>query len=147
MFASDAQALANTVNTVGVMGKGVALQFKNLFPYNFFVYAEVCRKGELQPGKMLVVKDRNMMLGERLIINFPTKAHWRNPSRYEYIDSGLQDLVRVIAELGIASIAIPPLGCGNGGLDWTIVRSMVEKTLSPLAGVEILLYEPLEQYG
>lgn len=142
LLSSKAQALVNTVNTVGVMGKGIALHFKEMFPYNFTVYAEACKRGELEPGKMLVVKDSNLALGERLVINFPTKVHWRQPSKYEYIEDGLQDLVRVIREYGITSIAIPPLGCGNGGLDWAVVKEMINKVLSPLDGIEITVYEP-----
>ena len=142
LLSSKAQALVNTVNTVGVMGKGIALHFKEAFPYNFSVYAEACKRGELAPGKMLVVKDSNLALGERTIINFPTKVHWRNPSRYEYIEEGLKDLVHVIGEYGITSIAIPPLGCGNGGLDWAVVKEMIEKDLAPLKDIDITVYEP-----
>jgi len=142
LLTSNAQALVNTVNTVGVMGKGIALHFKEMFPQNFEVYAAACKKGEIVPGKMLVVKDSNLALGERTIVNFPTKVHWRNPSRYEYIESGLNDLVRVIEEYGITSIAIPPLGCGNGGLDWAVVKGMIEDALLPLSGIEITVFEP-----
>lgn len=142
LLSSKAQALVNTVNTVGVMGKGIALHFKEAFPSNFSVYAGACKRGELVPGKMLVVKDSNLALGERIIINFPTKVHWRNPSRYEYIEEGLKDLVRVIREYGITSIAIPPLGCGNGGLDWAVVKEMIEKALAPLKDIDITVYEP-----
>lgn len=142
LLSSKAQALVNTVNTDGVMGKGIALHFKEMFPHNFTVYADACKKGELSPGKMLIVKDSNLALGERLIINFPTKVHWRQPSKYEYIGDGLKDLVKVIGEYNITSIAIPPLGCGNGGLNWTIVKGMVEQSLSSIEGVEVTVYEP-----
>ena len=142
LLTSNAFALVNTVNTVGVMGKGIALHFKEMFPYNFSVYADACRRRELVPGKMLVVKDSNLELGERLIINFPTKVHWRQPSKYEYIEAGLKDLVRVIEDYGVNSIAIPPLGCGNGGLDWNIVKRMIEQALSPLDSISIHVYEP-----
>lgn len=142
LLSSKAQALVNTVNTVGVMGKGIALHFKEMFPYNFSVYEDACKKGELAPGKMLVVKDSNLALGERLVINFPTKVHWRQPSRYEYIEEGLKDLVRVIEEYGITSIAVPPLGCGNGGLDWPVVRGMIERAFAPLADLDVSVYEP-----
>lgn len=142
LLSSGAQALVNTVNTVGVMGKGIALHFKEMFPYNFSVYADACKKGEMAPGKMLVVKDSNFTLGERIIINFPTKVHWRNPSKYEYIEAGLKDLVRVIDNYGISSIAVPPLGCGNGRLDWAIVKEMIEEALASLSGVEVTVYEP-----
>ena len=142
LLTSGAQALVNTVNTVGVMGKGIAMHFKEMFPYNFSVYAAACKKGEMAPGKMLVVKDSNITLGERIIINFPTKVHWRNPSKYEYIEAGLKDLVRVIDDYGISSIAVPPLGCGNGALDWVTVKGMIEEALAPLSGVEVTVYEP-----
>lgn len=143
LLSSEAQALVNTVNTVGVMGKGIALHFKEMFPYNFSIYAEACKKKEVTPGRMLVVKDSSLALGERIVINFPTKVHWRQPSRYEYIEDGLKDLVRVIGEYGITSIAIPPLGCGNGGLDWAVVKDMIERTLSLVdEGVQIYVYEP-----
>ena len=142
LLTSNAQALVNTVNTVGVMGKGIALHFKEMFPYNFTVYAAACKRGELVPGKMLVVKDSNLDLGERLIINFPTKVHWRQPSKYEYIEAGLKDLVRVIRDFEVGSIAIPPLGCGNGGLDWGVVKGMIERALAPVDGVDICVYEP-----
>lgn len=142
LLSSRAQALVNTVNTVGVMGKGIALHFKEAFPYNFSVYAAACKEGELAPGKMLVVNDSNLTLGERTIINFPTKVHWRNPSKYEYIEEGLKDLVRVIKEYRITSIAIPPLGCGNGGLDWAVVKGMIAQALAPLTDIDITVYEP-----
>ena len=124
------------------MGKGIALHFKEKFPYNFSVYAEACKRGELAVGKMLVVKDSNLDLGERLIINFPTKVHWRQPSKYEYIESGLKDLIRVIRDYEVSSIAVPPLGCGNGGLDWVVVKGIIERALTPLDGVDIFVFEP-----
>ena len=142
LMTSNKDALVNTVNIVGVMGKGIALHFKNMFPHNFTVYADACRRHEMEIGKMLVVEDCNFALGKRLIINFPTKSHWRHPSKYEYIESGLKDLKRVIQEFNITSIAIPPLGCGNGGLDWLVVRRMIENELSVLEGVDIVVYEP-----
>lgn len=142
LLSSGAKALVNTVNTVGVMGKGIALHFKEMFPHNFDVYAAACKRKELSPGRMLVVIDSNLTMGERLIINFPTKVHWRHPSRYEYIEEGLKDLVRVIVEYHVTSIAIPPLGCGNGGLQWPIVKDMIEHALAGLDNVEITVYEP-----
>lgn len=117
LLKANAQALVNTVNTVGVMGKGIALQFKEAFPYNNKVYVKACKEGSLQPGKILAVWDSNLLYGRKLIINFPTKIHWRQPSKYEYLESGLVALKEVIHEEGISSIAIPPLGAGNGGLD------------------------------
>ncbi len=141
MFHSKAEALVNTVNTVGVMGKGIALQFKKAFPNNFKVYARACKNKELEPGKLLYVWDENIDLGRRLIINFPTKIHWRNPSKYEYIEKGLIALRDLLIEKKIKSIAIPPLGCGNGGLDWNKVRPMIEEALKGL-DTEIMIYEP-----
>lgn len=140
---SAAVALVNTVNIVGVMGKGIALQFKEAFPVNTKKYADACKNGELQIGKLLAVKDQNALLGEKLIINFPTKKHWRHPSKYDYIEEGLKSLVELIQNNNIKSIAIPPLGCGNGGLEWSIVKPMIEKYLSAL-DAEIFVYEPNE---
>ena len=119
---SKAQALVNTVNTVGVMGKGIALQFKKIFPHNFKAYAEACKKGELQIGKSLIFKDINLNTGEKIIINFPTKRDWRKPSEYSFISEGLDDLIHVLEENEIRSVAIPPLGAGNGGLEWERVK-------------------------
>jgi O-acetyl-ADP-ribose deacetylase (regulator of RNase III)/uncharacterized protein YwgA len=135
------QALVNTVNTVGVMGKGIALQFKEAFPQNFRAYAKACKDHLMQPGKLLVFLEETIE-GSKIIINFPTKTEWFQKSQYEYIETGLQDLVRVIEAEKINSIAIPPLGCGNGGLKWEKVKPMMEKYLSQLTDVEILIYEP-----
>lgn len=146
MFASSAYALVNTVNTVGVMGKGVALRCKELFPSNFFEYKRACKEGVLTTGRMLVCRDSNADLGERLIINFPTKKHWRNPSEYIYVEEGLKALRKVIIDEGIMEIAIPPLGCGNGGLDWNLVKPMIENALSDLKDVNIIVYEPNSLY-
>ncbi len=140
---ADTQALVNTVNTVGVMGKGIALQFKERFPVNFKIYADACKKGEVRIGKMLVVKEHTLS-GETIIINFPTKTEWFKKSQYSYIEDGLKDLVRVIIEYKIQSIAIPPLGCGNGGLDWNKVKKMIETHLGNLNEVAIQVYEPNE---
>lgn len=141
MLEADTEALVNTVNTVGVMGKGIALQFKELFPMNFKIYAAACKKGEMQVGKMLVVKE-NTLNGEKLIINFPTKTEWFKKSQYSYIEDGLKDLAKVIEEYKITSIAIPPLGCGNGGLKWEKVKPMMDKYLGQLSNVAIQIYEP-----
>lgn len=141
LLESDAQALVNTVNTVGVMGKGIALQFKEAFPENFKVYSAACKKKELQVGKLLVVRESTLE-GERIIINFPTKTEWYMKSRYEYIEEGLKELAKVIEENNIESIAIPPLGCGNGGLKWDKVKLMMEKYLGHLDGVNIQVFEP-----
>ena len=138
---AEAEALVNTVNCVGVMGRGIALQFKKEFPGNFKEYKAACDKGELQPGKMLVV-NLNRLQNPRYVINFPTKRHWKGKSRIEDIDSGLAALVEEIIQRKIRSVAIPPLGCGLGGLDWNEVRSRIEKALRTLPEVQVLLYEP-----
>jgi len=138
---SEAQALVNTVNTVGVMGKGIALQFREAFPENYRVYRNACLKKLLQVGQMLVVEDSNLTSGHKIVINFPTKTHWRLPSEYSYIEQGLQALRVEITQRNISSIAIPPLGSHNGGLDWRRVKQMVECALSDL-DCEIYLYEP-----
>jgi O-acetyl-ADP-ribose deacetylase (regulator of RNase III) len=138
---AKAEALVNTVNTVGIMGKGIALQFRQAFPRNFEIYQSACKRGEVVPGKMFVVPT-NRLDNPKYIINFPTKRHWRGKSQIEDIDSGLLDLVRVVRQEGIRSIAIPPLGCGNGGLDWGDVRPRILKALAGLPDVEILLYGP-----
>lgn len=141
MLEAETEALVNTVNTVGVMGKGIALQFKERFPMNFKIYADACKKSEMQVGKMLVVKE-NTINGEKIIINFPTKTEWFKKSQYSYIEDGLKDLVRVIEEYKIKSIAIPPLGCGNGGLKWEKVKPMMDKYLGNLSDIVIQIYEP-----
>lgn len=138
---SKAEALVNTVNTVGVMGKGIALQFKNMFPNNFKLYANACKNKEVKVGKLLVTEEAALLAGKKIIINFPTKTNWRLPSEYQYIESGLAELVKVIKEKKIKSIAIPPLGSGNGGLDWNKVKQILEKHLGNL-DCEILIYEP-----
>jgi O-acetyl-ADP-ribose deacetylase (regulator of RNase III) len=138
---APAEALVNTVNCVGVMGRGIALQFKTAFPDNFKQYAKACKQEEVQPGRMFVTIT-NLLQGPRFIINFPTKRHWRGKSRIEDIDAGLQDLARVIKERQISSIAIPPLGCGLGGLAWPIVRGRIEHALAPLDHVQVLLFAP-----
>ena len=134
------EALVNTVNTVGVMGKGIALQFKTTFPENYKAYVEAVKSGSVQLGKMLVVPI-NPIGKVRYVINFPTKGHWRYPSKIDWIESGLQDLKIKIKEAGIKSIALPPLGCGNGGLDWNQVRSLIEKEMNSL-DVDVIVYEP-----
>lgn len=141
MLESDAQALVNTVNTVGVMGKGIALQFKEAFPHNYKEYVAACKRKELEPGKLLVIKEHTLH-GEKIMINFPTKTEWYLKSKYEYIEKGLEALVDVIKEYNIISIAIPPLGCGNGGLKWDKVKPMMEKYLSPVNDIDIQIFEP-----
>lgn len=143
MLQAKTQALVNTVNTVGVMGKGIALQFKEAFPYNNKVYIAACKEKELVPGKLLGVWDENLLFGRKFIINFPTKTHWRQPSKYEYIEKGLTALKELLLKEGIQSVALPPLGCGNGGLDWSIVRPMIERQLGDLQ-IEVVVFEPNE---
>lgn len=134
-------ALVNTVNTVGVMGKGIALQFKQAYPDNFRAYEAACRRGEVQLGRMFVV-ETGLLGPPRLIINFPTKKHWRGRSKLSDIRSGLADLRRVIREYKITSIAVPPLGCGNGGLNWREVRTLIVEALGDLPDVEVVVYPP-----
>jgi len=137
----DAEALINTVNCVGVMGRGIALQFKKAFPENFKAYAAACKKAEVQPGRMFVF-ETGQLANPRYIINFPTKRHWRAASRIEDIDAGLQALVETIHRHGVRSIAVPPLGSGLGGLDWSTVRPRIEAALQPLTDVHVIIYEP-----
>lgn len=141
LFESDAEALVNTVNCVGVMGKGIALQFKQAFPDNFKEYKKVCRKNELQPGKMLVYKN-NSLINPKYIVNFPTKKHWREKSKIEYIQDGLASLVEEIKSLDIKSIAVPPLGCGYGGLKWEEVQPLMKKAFSQIPTVHVIIYTP-----
>ena len=143
MFREPVQALVNTVNCVGVMGKGVALEFKRRWPANFDAYRRICDAKALSPGKMFVF-DRGGLVedGPRYLINFPTKAHWKSKSELSYVTDGLDDLVRVIAELDIKSIALPPLGCGNGGLDWADVKPLIEDKLGSLNDVKVVVFAP-----
>lgn len=141
IFESDAEGLVNTVNTVGVMGKGIALQFKKAFPNNFKKYLDACKSERFKIGKVLVCKDSNLNSGEKWIINFPTKRDWRKPSEYSFIEKGLDDLILAIEEYNIKSVAIPPLGSGNGGLDWVKVKCIIENKLKQL-DIDIWVYEP-----
>jgi O-acetyl-ADP-ribose deacetylase (regulator of RNase III) len=138
---ADGEALVNTVNCVGIMGRGIALQFRKAFPENYTRYKAACDRKQLQPGKMLVF-DLNRLENPRFIINFPTKRHWRGKSKIEDIESGLKALINEIKSRGIKSIAIPPLGCGLGGLDWADVRPRIEKAFEEIPEVSVLLYEP-----
>ena len=138
---ADAEALVNTVNCVGVMGRGIALQFRKKFPENFRHYKKACDAGELRPGSMLV-EDMGRMFNPRYIINFPTKDHWRSGSRIEDIQSGLLALVDEVRNRRIKSIAVPPLGCGLGGLDWNVVKKMITEAFEDVEDVRVLLYEP-----
>lgn len=140
ILAEDAEALVNTVNCVGIMGRGIALQFKNAFPENFNAYAAACKREEVQPGKMFVF-ETNQLTNPRYIINFPTKRHWRGKSRMEDIDAGLNALVKEIKERNIRSIAIPPLGSGLGGLNWSQVRTCIEQALDGLDNVRVIVFE------
>lgn len=138
---ADAQAIVNTVNCVGIMGRGIALQFKKAFPANFRAYALACKDGEVQPGRMFV-HDTGAFTNPRYIINFPTKRHWKGKSRIEDIDSGLIALAKEVRELGIKSIAIPPLGAGLGGLEWNDVRPRIEAALRDVPDITVLIYQP-----
>lgn len=142
LLTANAQALVNTVNTEGVMGKGIALQFRHAYPKVFKSYADACKSGQVQLGKMDVHDLGSIGEGPRWVINFPTKGHWRSNSRLQDVTAGLQDLVETVKRLGIESIAIPPLGCGNGGLDWAVVRPLIEDALAALPSVKVLLFEP-----
>ena len=142
LLKADVDALVNTVNCVGVMGKGVALQFKKAYPENFKKYQSACKNGDVRPGQMFVFST-NKLFGVKYIINIPTKDHWKTSSKIEYIQKGLDSLVSAIREKNISSIAIPPLGCGNGGLDWELIRPLIQERLSVLEpSVRVLLYEP-----
>lgn len=141
MMTFDAEALVNTVNCVGVMGRGVALQFKHAYPQNFKAYKVACSRQEVQPGKMFVYETQSFT-NPKYIINFPTKRHWKGKSRLEDIERGLIDLIKVIHDKQIKSIAIPPLGSGLGGLDWKLVRSKIEAALAVLDNVEVTVFEP-----
>ncbi len=137
----ETEALVNTVNCVGVMGRGIALQFKKFFPENFKAYTAACKYGEVQPGKMFVFKTGELT-NPHYIINFPTKRHWRGASRMDDIESGLCALSEEIRKHKIQSIAIPPLGSGMGGLDWPQVRSRIEMAFQEFDDVQIAIYEP-----
>lgn len=139
---SDADAIVNAVNTVGVMGKGIALQFKLAYPQNFKQYKSQCDAKALKPGILFVVRDHHSQKGDKTIINFPTKVHWKNPSKIEYVDAGLKELARVIESMKLESIAIPALGCGNGGLKWEDVKQLIKVHLGAI-DADIFVYEPI----
>lgn len=145
LLQAPAEALVNTVNEVGVMGKGIALMFKEAFPANTEAYEKAVEAGEVRVGRMLVTENR-ALVGPRWIINFPTKKHWRNPSKLEWVRAGLKDLAVVLRKHDIHSVAVPPLGCGNGGLDWTMVRREIEAALAGLEDVDVLVYQPTDAY-
>lgn len=141
ILAEDAEALVNSVNCVGIMGRGIALQFKNAYPKNFKSYAAACNHNQVQPGRMFVF-ETGQLTNPRYIINFPTKRHWRGKSRIEDIDAGLAALAEEIRSRNIRSIAIPPLGSGLGGLDWSEVRPRIEATLREFKDLKTVLFEP-----
>ncbi len=143
LLQAKADALVNTVNCVGVMGKGIALAFKKDFPENFRLYESACKANEVKPGRMYVTQNPDMF-GSRWIVNFPTKLDWRHPSKIEWIESGLADLVSFIKGNKVRSIAVPALGCSNGGLSWTQVRPLIEKAFDDeaLRDVTVYLYPP-----
>ena len=141
ILTEQAEALVNTVNCVGVMGRGIALQFKNAFPDNFHAYEKACGRDEVQPGQMFVF-ETDQLSHPKYIINFPTKRHWRGNSRMEDIDSGLKDLQRIIREKNINSIAIPPLGSGLGGLNWEEVRPKIEEALYDHNDLRVIIFQP-----
>ena len=141
LFEDDAEAIVNTVNCVGIMGRGIALQCKRLYPENFKAYEKACKAGRVVPGKMFV-QETNRIGNPRIIINFPTKRHWRQNSRITDIVAGLTDFIRVIAEYHVKSVAIPPLGCGNGGLAWDAVRPLLEASLNTIENVVFHVYVP-----
>jgi O-acetyl-ADP-ribose deacetylase (regulator of RNase III) len=137
------EAIVNTVNTVGVMGKGIALQFKERFPNNYYAYKKACKNGEVRIGKMFVFKE-NSINGNQVIINFPTKTEWYRKSSYNYIEAGLEDLIHVIRKEKIMSVAIPPLGCGNGGLEWYKVKALIKRFVDLIPDVRVIIYQPDE---
>lgn len=141
ILAADAEALVNTVNCVGIMGRGIALQFRKAFPDNFKSYEKACERKELQPGRLFVFRT-GQLTNPHYIINFPTKRHWKGKSQLADIESGLTALVAEIRRLGIRSVAIPPLGCGQGGLDWAEVRPRIEQALQAVPDVRVLLFSP-----
>jgi len=142
LLAADAEALVNTVNTVGVMGKGIALQFKRAFPENFRAYVRACKRHEVELGRMFV-HPTGAISNPKYVINFPTKKHWKSRSKLVDIESGLDSLREVIEKYNIRSVALPPLGCGNGGLDWADVYPAIQRALGELTEVEILVYPPV----
>ncbi len=145
LLEAPVDAVVNTVNTVGVMGKGIALMFKERYPENYKAYAAACKSGEVQVGRMFVTASVELE-GPRWIINFPTKKDWKHPTKLEWVRTGLEDLKKVIQQKNIQSVAIPPLGCGNGGLEWVVVRPLIEEALCDLPEVDIMVYEPTAKY-
>lgn len=145
LLESGAEALVNTVNTVGVMGKGIALMFRERFDDNYRLYRAACKAGEVQVGRLFVTAP-NELSGPRWIVNFPTKQDWRAPSRIEWVREGLLDMRRFLIEHQVRSVAIPPLGAGNGGLAWAAVRDEIERALADVEGTDIVVFQPTGQY-
>ncbi|MEV4727584.1 macro domain-containing protein [Micromonospora humida] len=141
LLTADVEALVNAVNTVGVMGKGIALRFKHAHPANYAAYRAACAAGEVRLGRMFVV-DSGRAGRHRYVINFPTKGHWRAGAKLPDIQSGLSDLTRVVRERQIRSLAVPALGCGAGGLDWGVVQPMITRALADLPDVRVLVFPP-----
>lgn len=141
LLEADVDALVNTVNSVGFMGKGIALQFRQAFPANYLAYRSACQAGRVQPGRMFIFETR-AVIGPSYIINFPTKRHWKGKSKLADIEAGLTALVEDVTRLGIRSLAIPPLGCGLGGLSWSDVRPRIEQAFSALPDVRVELFAP-----
>lgn len=141
IISSETEAIINTVNTKGIMGKGIALQFKEAFPDNYKLYVKACKDGTIDIGKLLITETN--LLYPKYIINFPTKQHWRENSSIEYIDKGLTDLIQIIEKYKIKSISIPPLGAGNGKLEWQKVKKLITSRLNKLSNeIDILIFEP-----
>lgn len=141
LLRANVDALVNAVNCVGVMGKGIALQFKKAFPANFKAYEQACHRGEVKPGRMFVFATEPPATPS-FLVNFPTKRHWRDPSLLDDIRTGMSSLVEEVRSRGIRSLAIPALGCGNGGLDWREVRPVIDSALRQLDGVHVLFFAP-----
>ena len=141
LLEEDAEALVNAVNCIGVMGKGIALQFKQAFPENFQHYKKACDAKEVQLGRMFTVST-GKLFNPKYIINFPTKRHWREKSKIEDVQTGLNVLVAEVQQLGINSIAIPALGCGNGALNWVEVKPLIESAFAELPEVKAIIFEP-----
>lgn len=144
LFEAQTEAIVNTVNTVGVMGKGIALQFKNRFPENYLTYKKACEQDLLKIGDLLITENNSLFF--KYIINFPTKKHWRNPSKYEYVEKGLDTLIEELKIRNIKSVALPPLGAGNGKLEWEKVKVILNEKLKKLPEVEFIIFEPQARF-
>jgi len=141
LLQADAEALVNAVNCVGVMGRGIALQFRKAYPENYYAYREACKAGEILPGRMFIFRT-GLAMNPKYVINFPTKRHWKDASRLEDIYAGLRALTTEIDRLGIKSIAVPPLGCGNGGLNWAYVEPLIRRAFSRMPDLYVQLFLP-----